>query len=195
MRGEYTHRINNIIQETGSPPHARGIPMSSDAIRDQLGITPACAGNTTCAHYCKCSPGDHPRMRGEYTSSSLPLIASPGSSPHARGIPGVNLVRVRNAGITPACAGNTKILNASASDHRDHPRMRGEYCLIVTFNDFVQGSPPHARGILAKMNGIQNPNGITPACAGNTRLEPVLSSGIGDHPRMRGEYETRFFSQ
>ena len=46
MRGEYARCDMNILDETGSPPHARGIPQGSVLALNPLGITPACAGNT-----------------------------------------------------------------------------------------------------------------------------------------------------
>ena len=51
-------------------------------------------------------------------------------------------------GITPACAGNTAIAISQQGGPRDHPRLRGEYCV--------------------KVNKACCIHGITPACAGNT---------------------------
>ena len=53
-------------------------------------------------------------------------------------------------GITPACAGNTAIAISQQGGPRDHPRLRGEYKLLLMFDFRKQGSPPLARGILCK---------------------------------------------
>ena len=66
--------------------------------------------------------------------------------------------------------------------------MRGEYFSVAKYRGFVEGSPPHARGIRRPSVPAPEMRGITPACAGNT---PNLKAGDfpeRDHPRMRGEY-------
>ena len=70
-----------------------------------------------------------------------------GSPPHARGIRQTIAGTVPEAGITPACAGNTIQVVLVENPDRDHPRMRGEYGLILAAIGPVLGSPPHARGI------------------------------------------------
>ena len=70
----------------GSPPLARGILISLIQSVGFPGITPACAGNT-CENIeiqsiCK----DHPRLRGEYLSTSILSENRKGSPPLARGI-------------------------------------------------------------------------------------------------------------
>ncbi len=87
LRGEYIDIRKSIDNNIGSPPLARGIPCSWTSFTSRFGITPACAGNTSCrSKYCSPSE-DHPRLRGEYGAYhafSLFLIGSP---PLARGIP------------------------------------------------------------------------------------------------------------
>ena len=51
-------------------------------------------------------------------------------------------------GITPAYAGNTLLKLEYATKVQDHPRIRGEYEVIVESPTFILGSPPHTRGIL-----------------------------------------------
>ena len=53
------------------------------------------------------------------------------------------------------------------------------------------GSPPLARGILARSTKDLLEIGITPACAGNTILVLVSKYRNRDHPRLRGEYLLR----
>ena len=127
MRGEYTIGVDLGITTLGSPPHARGILWVLRYPQTAVGITPACAGNTTFAGLTAGESGDHPRMRGEYFTATGDIVANLGSPPHARGIRnwqrGINL----KAGITPACAGNTLTAEFTCEPFWDHPRMRGEY--------------------------------------------------------------------
>ena len=47
MRGEYPETFASPQTHAGSPPHARGIRDNLMSLIISLGITPACAGNTT----------------------------------------------------------------------------------------------------------------------------------------------------
>ena len=46
MRGEHHRSASNATHPTGSSPHARGTLESRKTVNDQVGIIPACAGNT-----------------------------------------------------------------------------------------------------------------------------------------------------
>ena len=48
--------------------------------------------------------------------------------------------------ITPACAGISSVILASASPIGDHPRMRGDKLFVELLVMMMLGSPPHARG-------------------------------------------------
>ena len=195
----------------GSSPHARGArtrgagrdrrPRDHPRMRGEhhirllagrrfMGIIPACAGSTL-ANRCsgsreggssphargarlaqprKSSIGwDHPRMRGEHDEH-----------------PALNHATLR---IIPACAGSTLcpastwILTSGSSPHArgalksgicpnttswDHPRMRGEHVVV--------------RNLELALDGI------IPAYAGSTTVEPSKVAPLRDHPRMRGEH-------
>ena len=75
---------------------------------------------------------------------------------------------------------------------KDHPRLRGEYRDEIRRFLGQEGSPPLARGILMQCWGSQWEEGITPACAGNTRRWWGIDNTIWDHPRLRGEYFLAF---
>ena len=65
--------------------------------------------------------------------------------------------------------------------------MRGE---DADFKDIMSrkvGSPPHARGRLARRRRRNGRPGITPACAGKTHRAQSRELRFADHPRMRGE--------
>ena len=111
-----------------------------------------------------------------------------GSPPLARGI----LLKIRLIlavlGITPACAGNTGSVSRPMRHKGDHPRLRGEYILVVFKGINPRGSPPLARGIRDGTSEVRQERGITPACAGNTRGGDKAYKFKRDHPRLRGEY-------
>ena len=126
-------------------------------------------------------------MRGEKEPFLLFASESPGSPPHARGkVYLYELVRFL-CGITPACAGKSQYFKHTCNTSQDHPRMRGEKRLGGAGNRRMNGSPPHARGKVIQKTGKCLVNGITPACAGKSKLPYYQESEIEDHPRMRGE--------
>ena len=127
-------------------------------------------------------------MRGEHVSSERRKEWIKGSPPHARGAPAPPSSRRTDTGITPACAGSTDSRLSSTSLIRDHPRMRGEHIGTILAATGITGSPPHARGAPLQAKDPAKTKGITPACAGSTRLAAVSAALAWDHPRMRGEH-------
>ena len=188
MRGEYRGYRFNPKYLWGSPPLARGIHSIQDIIDIQLGITPACAGNTGGCISLSGQHWDHPRLRGEYQYDNIIKHFSKGSPPLARGIRINNEIKASIMGITPACAGNTRMGSGWQTSARDHPRLRGEYTEQMALAICREGSPPLARGIRNVYGKTMWETGITPACAGNT-VEPFIKCRpVRDHPRLRGEY-------
>ena len=106
MRGEDSECQSSTCCHRGSPPHARGRPLTFGNMRLDLGITPACAGKTMVKVRCVWRPS--------------------GSPPHARGRPPDWVEPLAYSRITPACAGKTVMPNLAQHNTRDHPRMRGE---------------------------------------------------------------------
>ena len=168
MRGEYYHTSTPVPPPAGSPPLARGIHWYYFDGRGYAGITPACAGNTWHRPDGKQTRWDHPRLRGEYIGFDRLSSEMPGSPPLARGIQFYPEGSAGSYGITPACAGNTIIVYSTPGNIRDHPRLRGEYCLPMLTGGNEMGSPPLARGIHRNYPEKYVDIGITPACAGNT---------------------------
>ena len=208
MRGEDVMVFLLEVGRPGSPPHARGRRVHRHLRRRAHGITPACAGKTTCLPRIESTFADHPRMRGEDLR-------------HGR-------QRAYVCGITPACAGKTRELQSLEPCTPDHPRMRGEdpcstsvftmtvgspphargrlrlpyvklkidgitpacagkTCRVCRSASAVMGSPPHARGRPSQAPRSPGPYRITPACAGKTKSPTCRQSATPDHPRMRGE--------
>ena len=109
MRGEDNKLREAISTNRGSPPHARGRRHGQGHGSSRVGITPACAGKTMRGKEVYPVPGDHPRMRGEDESGGHRRGGVLGSPPHARGRPGPGADDALPVGITPACAGKTRI--------------------------------------------------------------------------------------
>ena len=107
MRGEHMRPDTMSVPVWGSSPHARGAPSAETRAASRQRIIPACAGSTGRRDGLKCLTKDHPRMRGEHSTSIAGSKESPGSSPHARGAPIVEAYAPYGIGIIPACAGST----------------------------------------------------------------------------------------
>ena len=126
-RGEYLDSYTVTREECGSSPLSRGIrellcqPVETDR------IIPALAGNTSILGGELIGSTDHPRSRGEYGSSVIPIPPWEGSSPLSRGIRMYGHLGSKPDRIIPALAGNTTSCSMRSSCGRDHPRSRGEY--------------------------------------------------------------------
>ncbi len=127
LRGEYKERAKKSRPSWGSPPLARGIRARRREPRQRSGITPACAGNTSCSSRNPKLNTDHPRLRGEYEKDVAKKQTNKGSPPLARGIQAARYKITDGHGITPACAGNTFNFLILCRKAQDHPRLRGEY--------------------------------------------------------------------
>ena len=106
-RGEYFRRRMLATTLSGSSPLSRGIPHSWRGGPCPGRIIPALAGNTCASTWSAADTTDHPRSRGEYSSSASAPKAARGSSPLSRGILCVRARRCARRGIIPALAGNT----------------------------------------------------------------------------------------
>ena len=147
-------------------------------------------------------------MRGEYDGQLDGKRALRGSPPHAWGIRTDNVRGYIWNRFTPTCVGNTHAVLFGLAGKSVHPHMRGEYenatevpCLQPVHPHMrgeyqgalgkyvlVDGSPPHAWGILVGGFDLRLAFRFTPTCVGNTALESISHSWITVHPHMRGEY-------
>ena len=147
MCGEYALSIKCAASLAGSPPRVRGIHAGPVHLPADLGITPACAGNTLPAWPWSAGHQDHPRVCGEYLVDSYDVYIKAGSPPRVRGILSICPSRASLLGITPACAGNTPYISGPSNPNGDHPRVCGEYNLQQGGSIIAWGSPPRVRGI------------------------------------------------
>ena len=91
----------------GSSPRMRGTPGRFHNLRDETGIIPAYAGNTSHREKREVQTGDHPRVCGEHVLGKRSWAISEGSSPRMRGTRDNQRHRNVVEGIIPAYAGNT----------------------------------------------------------------------------------------
>ena len=108
-RGVYGDPAGRVRPHQGSSPHARGLLKEAGYRLESTRIIPARAGFTPCQPPSMSRHPDHPRTRGVYLATQLPVIGGLGSSPHARGLPIGELIGLASAGIIPARAGFTAL--------------------------------------------------------------------------------------
>ena len=131
---------------------------------------------------------DCPRSRGVYALARGTVDGVVGSSPLARGLPGLFSRQGHLPRIIPARAGFTKAAGIELVEAGDHPRSRGVYDDHGRGRDDVAGSSPLARGLPVAASLEARTHGIIPARAGFTRREPSRQCREEDHPRSRGVY-------
>ena len=152
----------------GSSPLARGLPAAKSTTPPGARIIPARAGFTGTGSPVPGGTRDHPRSRGVYPTRTVAPRVSTGSSPLARGLPGLSAWQCADTRIIPARAGFTCVSHVCVLVLADHPRSRGVY------------SRPRVV--------IERSAGIIPARAGFTVFVCVCFVYVWDHPRSRGVY-------
>ena len=167
-RGEYVSASRHRCCHSGSSPLSRGIQGRVPGHRFPGGIIPALAGNTSTFRPRPVLVTDHPRSRGEYTTTHPHGSHARGSSPLSRGIRERFTPQVLPFRIIPALAGNTRACTGSPVPWRDHPRSRGEYCGLGCHRGLGSGSSPLSRGIRSMPTERPYSGRIIPALAGNT---------------------------
>ena len=176
---------------TGSPPRVRGKAPRRGHRPPACGITPACAGKSQNCLLLVVVKWDHPRVCGEKPVAMHNCTMTRGSPPRVRGKVCTVPLRPFAVGITPACAGKSAIPCFWPLPHWDHPRVCGEKVFTRKFFCFKVGSPPRVRGKVVQRGAKLAANGITPACAGKSRIGGKYHSTKRDHPRVCGEKNAR----
>ena len=105
-------------------------------------------------------------MCGEKAQRARGLNLILGSPPHVRGKEDRRTHTHKTHGITPACAGKSRIHRVCTDRHRDHPRMCGEKDFKSAHPSQQLGSPPRMRGKVLQWCREDFFSGITPAYAG-----------------------------
>ena len=92
-RGVYRAARAPQRRAVGSSPLARGLPVDAQVAGDLCRIIPARAGFTGVAGCLLGVDADHPRSRGVYPEGGGRTRRAQGSSPLARGLPGLRWIR------------------------------------------------------------------------------------------------------
>ena len=151
------------------PPRARRIQDGGRRAIIHDGTTSACAENTSITGSIKKISENYLRVRGEYSSLKVALLALLELPPRARRI---HLKRghiLAFLGTTSACAENTVFPDQTRPTHRNYLRVRGEYGAEGGAWFAVLELPPRARRIRHIPLCDINIKGTTSACAENTR--------------------------
>ena len=152
IRGEHFEPSPRGDLTSGSSPHTRGARSPPFAPGRNPGIIPAYAGSTPASRPLAARVADHPRIRGEHRLGDARRRRVEGSSPHTRGAPRRQAVRVEKGGIIPAYAGSTRARRGPRTGRADHPRIRGEHLSQPPAEVTSIGSSPHTRGARVKLS-------------------------------------------
>ena len=106
-----------------------------------------------------------------------------------RGARRIRSTHVLRTGIIPAYAGSTFVSWLCPQSNRDHPRVCGEHCSLVSAVSIGRGSSPRMRGARGEGGKGARLLGIIPAYAGSTNLKHLVGLDFGDHPRVCGEHK------
>ena len=188
VRGDHFRGAECQLDLAGTPPRARGSRSSNTRWPTRPWNTPACAGITPPVALHGGTAREHPRVRGDHTSTTRrtgsPRGTPPrardhyfslftngegqGTPPRARGSPENLPTHLYPTGNTPACAGITCREAPRRSPHPEHPRVRGDHVDAVFRSVPGDGTPPRARGSHRAGRAAGAARGNTPACAGIT---------------------------
>ena len=187
IRGEHRLRRLRGGLGVGSSPHTRGAPPRRCTLQRRRRIIPAYAGSTRGLHQERPRGADHPRIRGEHSSTRIAPMWQAGSSPHTRGAHLHAVAQAVRSGIIPAYAGSTYAILSCAFFEKDHPRIRGEHAEWIFSYLANVGSSPHTRGAPAIHVAHAYKNRIIPAYAGSTKLGGRRAHPLhGSSPHTRG---------
>ena len=170
MCGEQKFRSTQMPTVVGSPPRVRGTAVRMGRLPNKSRITPACAGNSGVLQSRPLRSGDHPRVCGEQPHGGGNQLVIGGSPPRVRGTVFHVAAPLSHHRITPACAGNSAGKSGPVTRTQDHPRVCGEQISAKTREKSKTGSPPRVRGTVKRRCPYEHSRGITPACAGNSKL-------------------------
>ena len=161
-------------------------PGDDPVPRLQVRITPACAGTTCWTNQYVFNWKDHPRLCGNDLSGKSGRGCSQGSPPLVRERLLVHALRGVFFGITPACAGTTRLLLFQFRASWDHPRLCGNDLFSRHGSEGRSGSPPLVRERPSITTLLMEFHRITPACAGTTCSSALQTLDRRDHPRLCG---------
>ena len=174
------------LSTVGSPPRVRSRrpPAVADAISS--GITSACAEQTTYPPPELRAAKDHLRVCGADHVVPDCITWGMGSPPRVRSRRAVARGNSRCPGITSACAEQTRRHHLTHRQAWDHLRVCGADNTTVTNKAAETGSPPRVRSRRVQHRRARQQDGITSACAEQTRSMPQPCAAKRDHLRVCG---------
>ena len=187
VRGERPAPLRLAPPSLGSAPRARGTAKLKQITREQIRLSPACAGNgqRRAGHVPRSAA--QPRVRGERVINLNGTAQVPGSAPRARGTDTRRPARGGPVRLSPACAGNGERCARAGARAAAQPRVRGERHIPTTQHRTLVGSAPRARGTAVHAPPPSLPSRLSPACAGNGVSASADIFAMPAQPRVRGE--------
>ena len=155
-------------------------------------ITPARAGKTKRRKGQRCRIWDHPRSCGKDSARMRTNGRQTGSPPLVRERRFIIQLTITDIRITPARAGKTCREWYSGPRYGDHPRSCEKDKEVPDWILNLLGSPPLVRERLIAILVIYPHQGITPARAGKTNRDKIVSRRVKDHPRSCGKDSNGF---
>ena len=131
--------------EPGSPPRVRSRPRDLEADVVDLGITSACAEQTSPVGYTPYLRWNHLRVCGADDIAAIVHAATEGSPPRVRSRLAMWRMRIGCRGITSACAEQTLFHRGTERYGEDHLRVCGADSDRYNDYDYGVGSPPRVR--------------------------------------------------
>ena len=168
-------------------PLTRGKPRPSSTRRRALRLISAHTGKTPRLSDRSCHVTAHPRSREENIDAWQLPERHVGSSPLTRGKRTLRVTAGILRRLIPAHAGKTVQAENPNSQHRAHPRSRGENRPGGKPQLSTQGSSPLTRGKRSHHGGYDKRRGLIPAHAGKTSRRTARLCVGRAHPRSRGE--------
>ena len=187
MRGENRLIVWSRKWSPGTSPRARGKPGEGLGFGGALRNIPACAGKTRFRMLRRSCNQEHPRVRGENPAIASANQSNDGTSPRARGKPGLITTAYFASRNIPACAGKTPRGLLIRCRVTEHPRVRGENKMQPKADAYDCGTSPRARGKRKKHCPETSKERNIPACAGKTSCGNLRFRLGKEHPRVRGE--------
>ena len=133
-------------------------------------------------------------MRGDYMITLCDVVYIWGTPPHAWGLHCQEFQSDQSWRYTPTCVGITQKEHFAKLLALVHPHMRGDYRPFSGGFTALQGTPPHAWGLLWGFFDQMVWNRYTPTCVGITIFMGQITLLTMVHPHMRGDYWRKKYS-
>ena len=188
--GADTGRQGTQTRSGGSPPRVRSRHRTGFDAAAATRITSACAEQTAEVDGDVVDVVDHLRVCGADFGDDGRAVRGRGSPPRVRSRHFEERFAEPGAGITSACAEQTRPATESARRGRDHLRVCGADPSLPIFSERDAGSPPRVRSRLLGVDLGARVAGITSACAEQTGGATELPICPRDHLRVCGADDT-----